>query len=64
MAAHDQALEIVADIGEKLGGEYLFDILYLRASYDLLAARIAAMIEALRPARRGRLPRSRPGPRR
>ena len=45
MDAHDQALEIVADIGEKLGGEYLFDIEYLRTSYDLLAARIAAMIE-------------------
>lgn len=45
MAAHDQALEIVADIGEKLGGEYLFDIVYLRTSYDLLAARIAEMIE-------------------
>jgi pyruvate,water dikinase len=45
MAAHDEALEILADIGEKLGGEYLFDIVYLRTSYDLLAARIAVMIE-------------------
>jgi len=44
MDAHDQALEIVADIGEKLGGEYLFDIVYLRTSYDLLAARVAEMI--------------------
>lgn len=45
MAAYYQVLEIVADIGEKRGGEYLFDIVCLRTSYDLLAARVAAMIE-------------------
>jgi len=56
MAAHDQALEIVADIGEKLGGEYLFDVVYLRTSYDLLTARIAAMIEGFDSLVEGKYP--------
>ena len=56
MAAHDQALEIVADIGEKLGGEYLFDVVYLRSSYDLLVARIAAMIEGFDSLVEGKYP--------
>jgi len=56
MEAHDQGLEIVADIGEKLGGEYLFDIVYLRSSYDLLAARIAEMIAGFDVLAAGRYP--------
>jgi pyruvate,water dikinase len=56
MAAHDQALEIVADIGEKLGGEYLFDAQYLRDAYARLAARVAEMIEGFDRLVEGRHP--------
>jgi hypothetical protein len=27
---HNRAIEIITDMGEKLGGDYLFDIIYLR----------------------------------
>ncbi len=29
---HNRAIEIIADMGEKLGGDYIFDITYIRAA--------------------------------
>ncbi len=35
----NRAMELIADMGEKLGGDYLFDIIYIRNTYaDLYAA--------------------------
>ena len=34
----NRALEIIADMGEKLGGDYLFDIVYIRNTYAELYA--------------------------
>jgi len=31
--SNNQALEVITDIGEKLGGDYLFDIVYLKKAY-------------------------------
>jgi len=35
---HNRALEIIADMGDKLGGDYIFDINYIRNSYAGLYA--------------------------
>jgi pyruvate,water dikinase len=43
---HNRALEIITDMGEKLGGEYLFDITYLRRSYTELRENISESIES------------------
>lgn len=34
--SHNKALEVITEMGEKLGGEYLFDIIYLRNAYSRL----------------------------
>ena len=38
--SHNRAIEIITDMGEKLGGDYLFDITYLRRSYTELRGKI------------------------
>ena len=43
---HNRAIEIITDMGEKLGGEYLFDITYLRRSYTELRENISDSIES------------------
>jgi pyruvate, water dikinase len=43
---HNRALDIITDMGEKLGGEYLFDITYLRRSYTELRENISDSIES------------------
>ncbi len=35
---NNRALEIITDMGEKLGGEYLFDITYVKRTYSELSA--------------------------
>ena len=30
---HNKAIEIIADMGDKLGGDYIFDITYIRSAY-------------------------------
>ncbi len=30
---HNKAIEIIADMGDKLGGDYIFDIAYIRSAY-------------------------------
>ncbi len=44
LKANNQALEIIADMGEKLSGEYLFDLRYVEATVEEM---IAAMRRAL-----------------
>ena len=40
MDSNTRALEIITDMGDVLGGDYLFDIQYVRRSYDELDARV------------------------
>lgn len=42
---NNRALEIMTDMGEKLGGDYLFDIVYIRKAYADLAATVRGSIE-------------------
>ncbi|MFA6899026.1 MAG: PEP/pyruvate-binding domain-containing protein [Desulfurivibrionaceae bacterium] len=44
LKANNQALELIADMGEKLSGEYLFDLRYVEATVEEM---IAAMRRAL-----------------
>jgi pyruvate,water dikinase len=37
---NNRALEIIADFGEKLGGDYLFDINYIKSAYSDLAGTV------------------------
>ncbi|MDA8088115.1 MAG: PEP-utilizing enzyme [Nitrospiraceae bacterium] len=41
---NNRALEIIADMGEKLGGGYLFDIVYVRGAYSELRRRVQESI--------------------
>ena len=43
---HNRAIEIITDMGEKLGGDYLFDITYLRRAYTELRGNINDSIES------------------
>ena len=36
--SNNKALEIITDMGDKLGGDYLFDIHYIKESYSALYA--------------------------
>lgn len=38
---HNNALEIIADMGDKLGGDYIFDINYIKKAYDELYSEIS-----------------------
>ncbi|MGO9014725.1 MAG: PEP/pyruvate-binding domain-containing protein [Dissulfurispiraceae bacterium] len=33
LESHNKAVEIIADMGDKLGGDYIFDISYIRSAY-------------------------------
>ena len=47
LAANNQVLEVMADMEEKLSGDYLFDFQYIRASVKQLTDESAALVEAL-----------------
>ena len=51
---HNRAIEIITDMGEKLGGEYLFDITYLRRSYTELRGNISDSIESFEVLTKGK----------
>ncbi len=36
LESHNKAIEIIADMGDKLGGDYIFDVIYIRDTYSLL----------------------------
>jgi len=43
--SNNRALEVITDIGEKLGGDYLFDIVYLKKAYARLKEDITFSIK-------------------
>ncbi|MEJ2688476.1 MAG: PEP/pyruvate-binding domain-containing protein [Deltaproteobacteria bacterium] len=45
LAANNRSLETITDLGEKLGGDYLFDINYTRAAYAELFSSISDSLE-------------------
>lgn len=47
LASNNQALEIIADLGEKLGGDYLFDIRYVESSAEQLIAAVHDSVVAV-----------------
>ena len=42
---NNRALEIIADFGDKLGGDYLFDINYIKSAYSDLAGAVYGSIQ-------------------
>ena len=51
---HNRAIEIITDMGEKLGGDYLFDIVYMKRSYTELRENINDSIESFDVLTRGK----------
>ena len=47
LASNSKALELIADMGEKLGGDYLFDIHYIERSAEELIEAVQASIAAV-----------------
>jgi len=47
LASNNQALEIIADLGEKLGGDYLFDMRYVESSTEQLIAAVQDSVTAV-----------------
>lgn len=45
MAGNNRAMEIIADMGDKLGGGYLFDITYIKRSYEDLSAAVGQSVQ-------------------
>ena len=47
LQVNNRALTIIADLGEKLSGDYIFDQQYIKGSIETLSATVAESIEAL-----------------
>ena len=47
LKANNQALEIIADIGEKLSGEYLFDLRYVESTVEEMITAMRRAIDAI-----------------
>ncbi len=45
LESNNKALEIITDMGEKLGGDYLFDIHYIKSAYSQLSAALYDSIQ-------------------
>lgn len=56
LTGNNQALEIMADMEEKLSGDFLFDTGYLETQSDLLLANISGMVSELNLLTGGRYP--------
>ncbi|MEJ2695497.1 MAG: PEP/pyruvate-binding domain-containing protein [Candidatus Sulfobium sp.] len=57
---NNRALEIITDMGEKLGGDYLFDVNYIRDAYSRLSGVVAGAVhnfDILTRGRYGQLPK-------
>ncbi len=44
LSSHNRAIEMIADMGEKLSGEYLFDTNYIEGAYDKLSSAVSKSI--------------------
>jgi pyruvate,water dikinase len=56
LASHNKAVEMIADMGEKLGGEYLFDTNYIERAYAELSTAVWGSIKSFDAFTRGRYP--------
>ncbi len=54
---HNRAVEMIADMGEKLGGGYLFDVHYIESAYAELSQAVSGSIQSFDALTRGRYPR-------
>lgn len=54
LESNNHALEIIADMGEKLSGEYIFDINYIKGAYSDLYADIRSSINTFNSLTRGK----------
>ncbi len=54
--SNNRALETITDMGEKLGGDYLFDIVYVRSAYARLKENIDASLVLFNELTNGRYP--------
>jgi pyruvate,water dikinase len=57
--SNNRALEIITDMGEKLGGDYLFDIVYIKGAYSGLYASVRNSLEYFESLTTGRYPKLR-----
>ena len=53
---NNRSLEIITNMGDTLGGDYLFDIQYVRQSYDALHAAMGGSLESFTRLTQGRYP--------
>ena len=56
LEGHNKGLEMIAEMGEKLGGEFLFDVNYVRPAYTGLSAVVSACMGNFGLLTRGRYP--------
>jgi pyruvate, water dikinase len=56
LTANNEVLEIMADMEEKLSGEYLFDMHYLKTSSRLIGNKVMNIVEHLNDLSKGRYP--------
>src|SRR5512142_2560399 len=45
LESNNRALETITELGEKLGGDYLFDIVYVRNAYATLRLHLASSLQ-------------------
>jgi pyruvate,water dikinase len=45
LESNSRALEVIGDMGEKLGGDYLFDINYIKSTYSELAGTVSNSLQ-------------------
>ncbi len=53
---HNKAIEIIADMGDKLGGDYIFDITYIRSAYAALYDTLTESLASFAVLTRNRYP--------
>jgi len=56
LASHNKAVEMIADMGEKLSGDYLFDVHYIESAYAELSTAVWGSIKSFDSFTRGRYP--------
>jgi len=54
---NNHALDVITDMGEKLGGDYLFDVVYVREAYSRLASSVEGSVRAFEGLTQGGYPR-------
>lgn len=57
LESNNRALETITELGEKLGGDYLFDIVYVRNAYATLRQHMASSLQTFNVLTRGRYPK-------